>query len=56
LALEGFGSLVRSVWWLGFLAVGIAALWLLLELLILPGTRGENRFGPDPRAKRVAAP
>lgn len=25
--------------------------WYLIELLFLPGTRGENRSGPDPRAR-----
>lgn len=23
--------------------------WYLVEILLLPGTRGDNRFGPDPR-------
>lgn len=26
--------------------------WYLIEILFLPGKPGENRFGPDPRAKR----
>ena len=28
--------------------LGIAGLWLFLELFLLPGTRGPNRYGPDP--------
>ena len=28
---------------------GIAGLYLLVVLAILPGTRGPNRYGPDPR-------
>ena len=27
----------------------IGAIWLLIELALLPGTRGSNRFGADPR-------
>lgn len=39
---------------LGFIAVVamglffVGGLWLLIELLLLPGTPGPNRFGPDP--------
>ncbi|MCL2714671.1 MAG: DUF805 domain-containing protein [Alphaproteobacteria bacterium] len=41
----------RSAW---FLLVGlipvIGWLWLLIELGLLEGTAGENRFGPSPKA------
>ncbi|MDR3525816.1 MAG: DUF805 domain-containing protein [Rhizomicrobium sp.] len=33
-----------------FVIVLLNNLWYLLEVLVLPGTRGDNRFGPDPRA------
>jgi len=26
----------------------LGVLWLLLQLALLPGTRGENQYGPDP--------
>ena len=38
---------------LGYAAYGIAmliSLWVFVELYIFRGTRGENRFGPDPLA------
>ena len=34
----------------GFAIVNVLVLWYLIELLVLRGTRGENRFGPDPLA------
>ena len=35
---------------LGFAAVsGLLALWLFIVLVFLPGTRGPNRYGEDPR-------
>jgi uncharacterized membrane protein YhaH (DUF805 family) len=46
---DGHRPLVHGVWLFGLLALGIATVWIMLELFILPGTRGENRFGPDPR-------
>ncbi len=42
------GLLVRGIWILSMLVVGGAGLWLAVELFLLPGTRGDNRFGPDP--------
>ena len=30
------------------LAVGVAAIWLLIELGVLRGTIGQNQYGPDP--------
>lgn len=39
----------KSGWWsLIMLVPIIGAIWLLVECGILPGTRGPNRFGPDP--------
>ena len=29
--------------------VFLAVVWLFVELCVLPGTAGDNRFGPDPR-------
>ena len=39
----------KSGWWtlIGFVPV-IGAIWLVVELGILRGTQGDNRFGPDP--------
>jgi len=34
-----------------FLACWLICVWYMVELLFLPGTRGANRFGPDPRVK-----
>ncbi len=40
----------KSAW---FLAIGliplIGAIWLFVELGILDGTQGPNRFGPSPK-------
>ena len=41
----------KSGWWtLIVLVPFIGAIWLLVECGILEGTRGPNRFGPDPLA------
>lgn len=37
-----------------FLLNFVICWWYLIELLFLPGTRGNNRFGPDPRANKTA--
>lgn len=34
-----------------FFVVWLIGAWYLVEILFLPGTRGDNLFGPDPRAK-----
>lgn len=41
----------KSGWWslIGLVPV-VGGVWLLVELGILEGTRGANRFGPDPLA------
>lgn len=33
----------------------VGGLWLFVELALLPGTKGANRFGPDPRAERASS-
>jgi uncharacterized membrane protein YhaH (DUF805 family) len=39
----------KSGWWtLIALVPFIGAIWLIVELGILEGTKGANRFGPDP--------
>ena len=39
----------KSGWWTLIMLVPIVgAIWLLVECGILPGTKGPNRFGPDP--------
>ena len=35
----------RFFWMLG----GVLWLWALIELGFMPGTKGPNRYGPDPR-------
>jgi uncharacterized membrane protein YhaH (DUF805 family) len=41
----------KSGWWnLIILVPVIGAIWLIVECGILEGTRGPNRFGPDPLA------
>lgn len=41
----------KSGWWSLIAIVPIiGAVWILVELGILEGTRGPNRFGPDPLA------
>jgi len=36
-------------WWLLILFVPVLGIWNLIECGFLPGTRGTNRFGPDPK-------
>ena len=41
----------KSGWWTLIVLVPIVGpIWILVELGILEGTRGDNRFGPDPLA------
>jgi uncharacterized membrane protein YhaH (DUF805 family) len=42
----------KSGWWLLFALVPIGGLIVLIILFALPGTRAENRFGPDIEAGR----
>ena len=40
----------RSGWFMAIAAIPLlGAIWLLIEAGLLPGVRGPNRFGPDPR-------
>ena len=38
----------RTGWWLLLMLVPVIGFIVLLVFFILPGTTGENRFGPDP--------
>jgi uncharacterized membrane protein YhaH (DUF805 family) len=41
----------RSGWFLSITAIPLlGAIWLAIEVGLLPGDRGPNRFGPDPLA------
>jgi uncharacterized membrane protein YhaH (DUF805 family) len=41
----------RSGWFMSITAIPLlGAVWLAIEVGLLPGTRGPNRFGPDPLA------
>lgn len=39
----------RSGWWILIAFIPIVGVLVLLVFLILQGTRGENRYGPDPK-------
>ena len=39
----------RSGWWFLIAFIPIVGVIILLVFLILDGTKGENRFGPDPK-------
>ncbi len=39
----------RSGWWFLIAVIPIVGIIVLLVFLILDGTKGENRFGPDPK-------
>jgi uncharacterized membrane protein YhaH (DUF805 family) len=43
-------DLEKSGCFIIILLIPIVNLWYLAEIGFLPGTKGENRFGPDPRA------
>jgi uncharacterized membrane protein YhaH (DUF805 family) len=51
------GLLPGSYWMLPF-SLGVSVLWLwgIVEMFFVPGTTGNNRFGPDPLARIGAAP
>ena len=42
----------RSGWFFLLYFVPLVQFWVVAELLFLRGTRGGNRFGPDPREMR----
>jgi uncharacterized membrane protein YhaH (DUF805 family) len=37
-----------------FLVCTAITWWYLIELLILPGIKGDNRFGPDPKGQKIS--
>ncbi len=39
----------RSGWWILIAFIPLVGVLILLVFLILQGTRGENRYGPDPK-------
>ena len=39
----------RSGWWFLIAFIPLVGVLILLVFLILQGTRGENRYGPDPK-------
>ena len=41
----------RSGWWILIAFIPLVGVLVLLVFLILQGTRGENRYGPDPKAE-----
>ena len=41
----------RSGWWILIAFIPIVGVLVLLVFLILQGTEGENRYGPDPKAE-----
>ncbi len=49
---QGTGFALSAV--IGGIALGLT-LWLLIETGLLPGTPGENRFGPEPLPSRAKA-
>jgi uncharacterized membrane protein YhaH (DUF805 family) len=44
----------RSGWWLLIVLIPLVGAIVLLVFLVLEGTRGDNRFGPDPYAGETA--
>jgi uncharacterized membrane protein YhaH (DUF805 family) len=38
----------RSAWWLLLVCIPIIGVIVVLVFMVLPGTVGPNRFGPDP--------
>ena len=46
----------RSGWFLSITAIPLlGAIWVAIEVGLLPGVHGPNRFGPDPLAMRAPA-
>jgi len=45
----------KSGWWQLLLLIPVlGAIWFLIDAGCLPGTEGENQFGPDPQPKATA--
>ncbi len=43
----------RSGWWLLIALVPIIGAIVLFVFMVLPGTEGENKYGPDPKANEL---
>ena len=51
LAVKRYHDLGKSGWWIFIVFVPlIGAIWFLIEVGFLPGTKGPNPYGPDPLA------
>lgn len=46
----------KSGWWLLLILVPLIGVIVLLVFAVLEGTRGANRFGPDPKSDEDGAP
>lgn len=46
----------KSAWWLLIALVPFIGAIVLLVFAVMEGTRGENRFGPDPKADEGGVP
>ncbi len=46
----------RSSWWILLGLIPFIGAIVLLVFMVLDGTRGDNRFGPDPKAGEGGAP
>jgi len=46
----------KSAWWLLISFIPIIGWLVLLYFAVLPGDKGDNKFGPDPLAGSVATP
>jgi uncharacterized membrane protein YhaH (DUF805 family) len=49
IAYSKYEALAYIILFASMIMMGSITIWLMMELFVLPGTRGENRFGPDPR-------
>lgn len=49
-AVRRFHDIDKSGWWVLLGLIPLLGLLVLLYFFVQPGTAGENRFGPDPRA------
>lgn len=45
----------RSGWFMLLMLIPLVNLWYIVEVGFLPGTKGDNRFGPDPLADKQHA-
>jgi uncharacterized membrane protein YhaH (DUF805 family) len=46
----------KSGWWLLLILVPLIGAIVLLVFAVMEGTRGDNRFGPDPKADEGGVP